>query len=62
MMLAAGAEGRTLHWRALDGAWNGGERVFRLEPGQELQLLSISAVAAGTLDPLSRAGGSGGGW
>lgn len=38
-----------------DGDWNGGERTFRLEPGQELELHGITRVdpATGTETPLT---------
>lgn len=35
------------------GDWNGGERVFRLEPGQELRLGRLVRVEAGQERPLS---------
>jgi uncharacterized membrane protein YgcG len=37
------------------GDWNGGERVFRVEPGQDLRLESITRIAAdGSTHPLER--------
>lgn len=32
------------HTMVFDGAWNGGERIFRLEPGQEIELLEVSRI------------------
>lgn len=56
------AEGR-LHVREIqsyvfDGDWNGGERMFRLEPGQELDFRSLARVdpATGEEVPLQRGG------
>ncbi|HSN68668.1 MAG TPA: DUF2207 domain-containing protein, partial [Thermoanaerobaculia bacterium] len=52
------ADGR-LHVRerqvyVFDGDWNGGERTFRLEPGQELEFHSMARIdpATGTEIPL----------
>ncbi|HEY0788338.1 MAG TPA: DUF2207 domain-containing protein, partial [Thermoanaerobaculia bacterium] len=41
-----------------DGDWNGGERVFRVEPGQELEFHSMARIdpATGTEIPLSAGG------
>ncbi|HTO77633.1 MAG TPA: hypothetical protein VMQ61_16285, partial [Thermoanaerobaculia bacterium] len=37
------------------GDWNGGERVFRVEPGQNLRFESITRIAAdGSTHPLVR--------
>jgi hypothetical protein len=68
--LAASADARELHWRALDvtarldaggvlhvrerqhmvmtGDWNGGERTFRLEAGQDLELEAMRRVDPAT--------------
>jgi uncharacterized membrane protein YgcG len=45
------AEGRLLvlerHEMVFDGAWNGGERIFRVELGQDLELVRLSREAVG---------------
>lgn len=67
---AAGADSRSLYWRALDvsaeldhdgrlkvterhamvftGAWNGGERRFRVAPGQQLRLVRLAQIDPAT--------------
>lgn len=32
------------HTMVFDGAWNGGERSFRLGPGQDLELLGVTRI------------------
>jgi len=41
------------HAMVFDGPLNGGERVFRLGPGQKLQLLSVTRLDGGTARPLA---------
>jgi uncharacterized membrane protein YgcG len=46
------------HRMVFDGPWNGGERVFRVDPGQRLELLSVARIDARTGEPVPlRAGG-----
>lgn len=47
------------HRMVFDGEWNGGERRFRIAPGQQLELISLSRIdTAGVAVPLSRTRGS----
>jgi len=44
-----------------NGDWNGGERTFRLEPGQSLRVLGVSRQDSET-GSMRAGGGGGGGW
>jgi uncharacterized membrane protein YgcG len=47
------------HRMLFDGDWNGGERVFRVEPGQQLELVGMSRMRSGKPRAMAEAGGSG---
>lgn len=48
------------HRMRFDGNWNGGERIFRLQPGQQLRLFGMSRVDQnGETHPMTEATGSG---
>ncbi|HEX6085165.1 MAG TPA: DUF2207 domain-containing protein [Thermoanaerobaculia bacterium] len=48
------------HRMRFDGNWNGGERIFRIEPGQQLRLFGMSRVDDnGETHPMAEAIGSG---
>jgi SAM-dependent methyltransferase len=47
------------HVIRFDGDWNGGERVFRVAPGQELTLFAVDRIDSRGRTPMSEAGGSG---
>ena len=48
------------HRMRFDGNWNGGERIFRIDPGQQLQLSGMSRVDQnGDIQPMAEAIGSG---
>lgn len=48
------------HRMRFDGDWNGGERVFRVEPGQQLALRGMSRIDEnGETQPMAKATGDG---
>ncbi len=48
------------HRMLFDGSWNGGERIFRVEPGQQLALRGMSRIDEnGETQPMAKATGDG---